>query len=137
MMHRPIHRRGIAVGLVSPDFSSFGRSTRDAMTLDGTAGWGRKPQARSPLLLVSPDHPLLRVGTAVEFQFVQIVETGVWQLSGQSLFVLVELKIRVFGVHGSLRRNSAPDIGTGQEAKRMGSALVSAGLVELALFTMT
>ena len=36
MMHRPIHRRGIAVGSVSPDFSSFGRSTRDAMTLDGS-----------------------------------------------------------------------------------------------------
>lgn len=32
---------------------------------------------------------------------------------------------------------SAFGIGTGQEAKRMGSALVSAGLVELALFTMT
>ena len=31
----------------------------------------------------------------------------------------------------------SPVIGTGQEAKRMGSALVSAGLVELALFTMT
>jgi len=32
---------------------------------------------------------------------------------------------------------SASGISTGQEAKRMGSALVSAGLVELALFTMT
>lgn len=38
---------------------------------------------------------------------------------------------------GGCPRTLPPGVRPGQEAKRMGSVLVSAGLVELALFTMT
>src|ERR1700733_11374269 len=52
MMHRSIHRRGIAVDSISPDSLSFGDSSRDGMTLDGRNRWGKKLRVCSSLDLV-------------------------------------------------------------------------------------